>query len=349
MAEILALGLTHFPALADKDEAMTGFIPAMLRNPALPEEMRDPANWPEPMREEWGDDAGHGAAARHRQDLLEQMRKVRAALDDFSPDLIVLFGDDQYENFLEDVIPAYCVNAHPGFTYHPPRRNIWDEPEGTTFKVPGNQKVGKALAAHLLRDGFDTAYSYKPLHHDLGHAFANALLFLDYDRQGFGYTILPISLNSYGNRVVCQRGGFPDFSQSVGEDDLDPPAPQPWRLFDMGRSIARFFAASDLRVALVASSGWSHGFLIPANHYIIPDVAADKRLYADLVAGNYRAWRDYPLDKVEAAGQHELLNWMCIAGALEELGRGPGETDFIETWIFNSSKVFLISPPGEQG
>lgn len=46
-------------------------------------------------------------------------------------------------------------------------------------------------------------------------------------------------------------------------------------------------------------------------------------------------------------GQHELLNWMCLAGALDALGRGPGETTFMETWAFNSSKVFLISKPGD--
>jgi hypothetical protein len=30
---------------------------------------------------------------------------------------------------------------------------------------------------------------------------------------------------------------------------------------------------------------------------------------------------------------------------LKELGRTATETDFVDTWIFNSSKVFLISPP----
>lgn len=347
MAEILVLGLTHFPALADTDEMMTGFIPAMLRNPQIDGAMRDPANWPAVMRAEWGEDEGRAAAARHRVELVDWMRRTRAALDDFAPDLVVMFGDDQYENFLEDCVPAYCVNAHPGYSYHPPRRNVWGEPEGTVFQVPGNQPAGKALATSLLNDGFDTAYSYKSLHHELGHAFANAVMFLDYDRKGFDYPILPISINSYGNKVICQKGGFPDFSNQLAAGDLDPPAPQPWRLFDLGKSIARHFAASDLKVALVASSGWSHGFLIPKNHYIIPDVAADRQLYDRLKAGDYQAWRDYPLEDMVAAGQHEVLNWMCLAGSLEELGRGPGETVFIESWIFNSSKVFLISPSTE--
>jgi hypothetical protein len=48
---------------------------------------------------------------------------------------------------------------------------------------------------------------------------------------------------------------------------------------------------------------------------------------------------------VEASGQQEILNWMCLAGVLAELKRKPAETEFIDTWIFNSSKCFLTAPP----
>jgi hypothetical protein len=36
--------------------------------------------------------------------------------------------------------------------------------------------AAKHLARGLIEAGFDTAYSYKPLHRPLGHAFANAML-----------------------------------------------------------------------------------------------------------------------------------------------------------------------------
>lgn len=346
MADILAIGMTHFPALAVPDDAMmTSFIPMMLKNPNLPPEMQDPANWPEAMRAEWGDDAGRSKAADHRIELAGWMRKCRQALDDFAPDFILIWGDDQYENFLEDVVPAYCICAHPQFSYHPPRNSFWNEPDGTTFTLPGNQAAGKYLASRLIREGFDTAYSYKPLHDDLGHAFTNALLFLDYDRKGLSYPILPVTLNSYGSRVLCQKGGFPDFENSVTEDDLDPPGPPPWRLFDLGAATARILAESPWRVAIIASSGWAHGFLTPKNNYLYPDVAADRGLYDALVARDYQTWRNYPPDAIELCGQQEVLNWMCLAGALDALGRGPGITHFSESWIFNSTKVFLISPP----
>jgi len=39
-----------------------------------------------------------------------------------------------------------------------------------------------------------------------------------------------------------------------------------------------------------------------------------------------------------------MLNWMCLAGAMAELNRRPKETTFIESWIFNSNKVFALFP-----
>ena len=50
MAEILALGISHYPPLHGSDERMTWILKRMLQNPQLPAELRTPAGWPEPMR-----------------------------------------------------------------------------------------------------------------------------------------------------------------------------------------------------------------------------------------------------------------------------------------------------------
>ena len=117
------------------------------------------------------------------------------------------------------------------------------------------------LASRLIEEGFDTAYAYKPLHHPLGHAFTNAILYLDYERKGFDYPFVPFAINCYGRKVLAQRGGLPVFDREIGEADFDPPAPSPRRLFDLGAATARILADSPYRVALIASSGWSHAFL----------------------------------------------------------------------------------------
>ena len=60
---------------------------------------------------------------------------------------------------------------------------------------------------------------------------------------------------------------------------------------------------------------------------------------------DWAAWRGLEAAAVEDSGQQEILNWSCLAGAMSALGRTPQETGFLDTWIFNSSKAFLIAPP----
>ena len=344
MAEILALGISHYPPLSGHDERMATILRRMLQNPDLPPKLRTPEGWPAPMQAEWGDDEGKTSAAKHRAALVGWMDRTRAALDAFKPDFVLLWGDDQYENFREDIIPPYCIAAHEKFSFSPRSDNVWGETD-KVYELRGNPTAAKMLATRLIEQGFDTAYAYKPLHHPLGHAFTNAIFYLDYHRAGFHYPIVPFAINCYGRKVVSQRGGVPAFDKPQTDADFDPPAPTPWRLFDLGAATARILAKSPYRVALLASSGWSHAFLTGKNYYLYPDTPADRQMYEHLRNGNYDAWRSYSGPAVEDSGQQEILNWMCLVGAMSTLDRKPKETGFVDTWIFNSSKTFLIAPP----
>lgn len=353
MGEILGLGLTHYPGFVSRDENMAGILRMILRDPDLPDQYRNPENWPEPMRREWGDDEGRSAAARHREASFAQIRKQRAILDEFRPDFIVIWGDDQYENFKEDIVPAFCVMAYDSIETKPWANrlpmlgpNPWGEPEDKTWVIKGHRSAGKYLAAGLLEEGFEVAYAYRPLHEGLGHAFVNTVLFLDVDRRGFEYPVVPFQVNCYGRRVISQRGFFRSIAENPQtEADLDPPSPAPWRCFDLGAATARILSRSPWRVALIASSSWSHAFLTPKNHYLYPDIEADKAYYEALVNGDYERWRNTTTAEIEERGHQELLNWFCLAGAMAELGRRPDEAAFVEAWIFNSSKVFAVFRP----
>jgi len=344
MADILVLGLTHYPPLWGPDERMASILKRMLQNPKLPQALRTPDGWPTPMRAEWGDDEGKSAAAVHRATLVNWLGKTRAALDAFKPDFVLMWGDDQYENFREDVVPPYCIAAYDRFKFATPPGNVWGETD-RVFDLPGQPQAAKLLATRLIETGFDTAYAYKPLHHPLGHAFTNAILYLDYDRRGFDYPLVPFAINCYGRKVLAQRGGLPVFDREVAESDYDPPAPTPQRLFDLGAATARILAQSPYRVALIASSGWSHAFLTAKNHFLWPDTPADRRMYEALESADWPTWRALTGAAVEDSGQQEILNWSCLAGAMSELKRKPQQTGFVDTWIFNSSKAFLIAPP----
>jgi hypothetical protein len=51
------------------------------------------------------------------------------------------------------------------------------------------------------------------------------------------------------------------------------------------------------------------------------------------------------LNQIEASGQHEMLNWFCLVGAMAELGRKPNRAEFFESNIMNSNKVITTFLP----
>lgn len=355
MAEILGLGLSHYPPLGMADEKMAGILLATLEDPAIPAAARDPVNWPPRMQAEWGEDRGVAAAARHRAALLDGFTRVRAALDDFDPDVVLIWGDDQYENFREDVIPAFTVCAYPDLDFYPWRQaqrssmaeggkpNVWQEGPDTHYRVQGHPAFGRALAGGLLEAGFDIAYAYKPLHHPgFAHAFGNAILYLDHERRGWPYRTVAMPINCYGRRVISCRGFLSRFDDPV---DFDPPSPSPTRCFDLGQATGQWLRGFDGRVAILASSSWSHAFLCDHTWRLRPDTAADRRLYEALVAGDHARWRGQTLAAFEAAGQQEMLNWSPLVGAMASLGGRLAWSCFVETDLFNSNKVFAIYDP----
>ena len=93
-------------------------------------------------------------------------------------------------------------------------------------------------------------------------------------------------------------------------------------------------------MALVASSSWSHAFLTAKNNYLWPDTPSDREMLADLKRGDYAAWSKRTTAQLEDSGQHELLNWACLLGAMEELDSKPDFIDFVETNVLTSNKCF---------
>ena len=350
MAEILGLGLTHSPSLIRPDEDGESSLKRTLReNDKVPAEMKIPTNWPEPMRIEYGEDEGLASAKRLRDRMVKGFGKLREELDAFNPDFVLVWGDDQYENFKEDIIPPFCVLAYDQFECQPfankdgsARRNVWNEPAEQTFRYPGNTKAARALVTGLIDHGIDMSYAYKPLHQPgLGHAILNTLLYLDYDRnKEFKYPVVPMLVNCYGSKVIQNRGGSKEY-----EKEPDPPGPSPKRCMEVGAATAEVLKASPWRVALIASSSWSHAFLTPKNHWLYPDVESDRARFGELKDGDYAAWSRISTPQIEDAGQQEMLNWMCLAGAMSELGRKPEIVDYYETYIFNSTKCLAVFPP----
>ncbi|HJQ47048.1 MAG TPA: extradiol ring-cleavage dioxygenase [Amycolatopsis sp.] len=351
MSRFLGIGMTHYPLLAGTDEHMAGLLRWTLQDPAIPDREKDPANWPESIRQEWGQDQGRASAATHRSRLLDGLTRCRAALDEFAPDVVVVWGDDQYENFREEVVPPFCVLAYddldvPAFEVMNERGspNAWGLPDDFRITLHGDAKAARELADGLINDGVDMAYSYRKREGaHFPHAILNTQLFLDYAHAGaeFPYRLLPITVNCYGQHAIARKGGLARFAD-IADEKLDPSGPSPARCIEVGRAIARHFAAGDRRVAFVASSSWSHAFLADALWHIRPDTEADERLYDLMVAGRFDELAKVTSREVVDAGQHEILNWFCLFGAVQELGLHREWSTLVTTDVFNSNKPFAL-------
>ena len=126
MAEILGLGCSHAP---------------MILNP--PEEwgrMRDrifarvPDYQPPPeLLADRGEDDGLGADRRNQERLVTAFRVLHDRLHGWAPDLVLVIGDDQAENFLADNLPVFAlytgteVEAYP---FHRPTAHV-NRPAGS--------------------------------------------------------------------------------------------------------------------------------------------------------------------------------------------------------------------------
>lgn len=355
MTSAIGLGMTHYPLLLTTDNLMAVLLAGTLTDPDIPPEAKDPASWPESMRADWSDDQGTAAAAHHRLALVDGLAHVRSALDAFDPDIVVVWGDDQYENFREEVVPAFCVLAYGDVEVEPfgmiaerHLPNAWGAPDDTRIALHGDAAAARTLADALIEDGFDMAYSYK-IRADthFPHSILNTQIFLDYENYGskLPYKVLPITVNCYGQHAIARKGGFARFAD-IKTEQLDPVGPSPLRCYALGAAVSRALQGTGKRVAYIASSSWSHAFLNDKDWHLRPDHAADRHLYDAMVRGDHETWLKVTGKQIVDAGQHEILNWFCLLGAVDEQSLALKWSTFVETDVFNSNKAFAVFEGG---
>src|SRR3954471_8656163 len=98
MGEMLGIGCSHGPGIVGNPKTLTDvYLTLNLASDLTPAHMKDPKNWPAKMREEWADDEGMAYAREYQAKLQPAYRQARKAIEDFNPDFVLIFGDDQYE------------------------------------------------------------------------------------------------------------------------------------------------------------------------------------------------------------------------------------------------------------
>jgi len=109
-------------------------------------------------------------------------------------------------------------------------------------------------------------------------------------------------------------------------------------------------AKSPWRIALVASSSWSHAFLCEKNRHLWPDVASGPRaLRCDATRRLPDFWRQHQLDDVENSGQSRMLNWFCLVGAMSRTRKKVTWSQFYRDVRYNSTKSPRFSANGPPG
>jgi len=213
-------------------------------------------------------------------------------------DALIVVGDDQHEQFLDDNIPAMLIYSGETIENNPLRMDedapaFWRHARSQYHEAAGSRdypvaaKLSLHLVDELMNRGFDISHSKKlGREHGEGHAFGFVHRRLMTDTI---VPIVPIALNTY----------FP------------PNQPRPLRCYQLGQAImaAVRSAKSDSRVGILASGGLSHFTVDEELDRLVLDACKSK---------NAEALTGIPPEKLNS-GSSEIRNWITVAGAAEHL------------------------------
>jgi hypothetical protein len=266
-------------------------------------------------------------AAKHAR-CMQAFATLREKLAAARPDVLLVFGDDQYEQFRFTNFPAFAIclaetfdgTAPPIFSGGLMRKGWPGESAEDRVRVRGHPELGKQLTMGLMAHGFDISFcaDLPDKEHGLGHAFTHPSYQLDPD---YSIPILPFFINCYY-----------------------PPQPTGERCYELGRVVRQLLedAPITLRVAVLGSGGlwhtplWPDAYLDEAfDHAILDGVrAGDARRMAKVL--DEKPW-NHPLvappnlppivaDMVLgvtgmqgglASGSGEVRNWIAAAAVAD--------------------------------
>ena len=228
-------------------------------------------------------------------DCMKALAVLKETLYRTSPDVLVIVGDDQHENLLDDNMPVFCIyrGASVKAVDRSDRRSVaWKaaEEDGRVLNLKSftcAPELADHLIHYLIDEGFDLASSnqLKP-QIGLGHAFKNVYSQVMHDGR---FPIVPFMVNTF----------FP------------PNQPTPRRCYSLGQALRNAIEAwdGDKRVAVVASGGLSH---------VIIDEELDQITLEGLQNKDKEKLYSLPVEKL-VHGNSEIRNWVVLAGVTEDM------------------------------
>lgn len=210
--------------------------------------------------------------------------ELRRKLDTLAPDTVVVVGDDQHENLLDDNMPPFTLFVAEEAEASVSLRYLNQPKSANRARYIVDDKLALSILDQLMAQGFDPAYSRKLRYEGgLGHAFARPLKFLMPEPR---HAIVPVMVNTYY-----------------------PPAPSAKRCVDFGRALASAVCSfSDpRRVVIVASGGLSHTKI---------DEELDRRFIRALEKNNLPFLQEMGSSAL-VEGTSEIRNWIVAAAAAD--------------------------------
>jgi hypothetical protein len=212
------------------------------------------------------------------------IERLRRLLEEMSPDTVVVVGDDQHENLLDDNMPPFTlfigkeVEASTSLRYLDQAKSE----NRTRYRV--DDALAVSLIDGLMERGFDPAYSRETRYEGgLGHAFARVLKFLMPEARS---AIAPVMVNTYY-----------------------PPAPSAKRCAQFGKALGSAIRgfSQGRRVVVVGSGGLSHTKI---------DEGLDHSLIQALEK-NDQAFLQSMESSVLIEGTSEIRNWIVAAAVAD--------------------------------
>lgn len=228
------------------------------------------------------------------QACLKGIASLGAALRQANPDVVVVFGDDQQEQFHDENMPMFAIyhgKGLPVVKHNNLRPAAWKDAEEKGWaETEPEYETNVDLANHLIRALTDAEFDITRCNKlraeiGVGHAFS----FL-YRRvlPGSKVAMVPVMVNTY----------YP------------PNQPTPKRCYALGKAVRKAIESwpKDARVALLASGGLSH---------VVIDEEIDAMTMDGLKNKKPEVLYRLPRERLRG-GTSEILNWVALAGAMED-------------------------------
>lgn len=218
--------------------------------------------------------------------FLKALGTMRARLEAYSPDAILLIADDRDEIFASSHRPTFAVVNAPEFWGYCEITRGREPDESARFQLTGHQELASFLLEGLVEQGFDMAWTdrFEPMGnpaHGLGHGYTTPILEL---LPRLDVPVIVVTMNLRFEAVPSTR-----------------------RMYKFGQAVGNVLSQRPERIAAITTGGLSIRTM---------DEALDQWFLAHLASGNIEPLLNlftFP-SKFLDAGTTELKNWVTMAG-----------------------------------